>query len=63
MIDLVNHSQGGVQATRGFQFQTYALLFYLLIRRIQFPDLEVTFEPSQGEDAEFTYSLTDGIKT
>lgn len=55
MMAFPNHSEGGVQATRGFHFQTYALLFYFLVRRLEFPDLDIIIEPSQGEDAQITY--------
>src|SRR5690242_310231 len=46
---------GGVNATRGNLFQTYGLLFYLLIRRIENPNLTVIVEPDEGEDAKFIY--------
>jgi hypothetical protein len=53
--DLQNSVEGGIQAKRGFRFETYALLFYLLIRLKEHPSLEVIIEPEEGEDAKFTY--------
>lgn len=49
---------GGSEAQRGFLFQTYAILLYLLIRRIESRDLKVAsltvdIEPLDGEDAKF----------
>lgn len=49
---------GGTEAQRGFVFQTYAVLLYMLIRRIELPrleisDLHMSVEPAEGEDATF----------
>jgi hypothetical protein len=53
--DLQNNAGGGIGAKRGFRFEIYGLLFYLLIRLTKYPDLEVIIEPEEGEDAKFVY--------
>ena len=53
--------EGGIQARRGFIFQDYSLLYYLLIRRLEFPDLEAIIESK--EDAIFVYSIDEDGKT
>ncbi|HEV2914370.1 MAG TPA: ATP-binding protein [Pyrinomonadaceae bacterium] len=44
-------ADGGLQKSRGSLFQQYGVLLYLLIRRLETPNLEITVEPSEGEDA------------
>lgn len=58
-MESVNHMEGGIQAKRGFLFQTYGLLFYILVRKLEFPDIKVVIEPSEGEDAKFFYSIEE----
>ena len=53
-------SIAGIHAQRGRLSQTYSLLYYLLIRRLKFPDSEVIFETS--EDASFYYIMNDSDK-
>lgn len=53
--------EGGIQARRGFIFQDYSLLYYLLIRRLEFPDLEAIIE--YKEDDSFVYSIDEDGKT
>jgi conflict system STAND superfamily ATPase len=60
LINAQSYEKGGIQAQRGFLSQTYSLLFYLLARFYNHPDLEVVIESSEGEDAKFTYLISDG---
>jgi hypothetical protein len=49
---------GGAQQRRGGQHQDYSLLYYLLFRLLDHPDL--TFQPESNEDATIRYSAEDG---
>lgn len=53
----------GKHAQRGFHFQTSGFLFYFLLRWLQFPDLEATIEPAEGEDAKLVYTVQENGKT
>lgn len=46
---------GGIHAQRGFLYQTYSILFYYLIRRLEHPELQAIIE--SDEDARFLYNL------
>ena len=60
-------SNGGTEAQRGFVFQTYSVLLYLLLRRIELSsstlgikDLRTFLEPEEGEDAKFISLVIEG---
>jgi|GEM_PF-6411785 len=59
--DSQKHTDGGLQKSRGSLFQQYGILFYLLVRRYEIPNIEITVEPSEGEDAKFAFSA-EGTK-
>ncbi|HEX3251336.1 MAG TPA: ATP-binding protein, partial [Pyrinomonadaceae bacterium] len=66
-MNVKNDASGGTEAQRGFLFQTYSLLLYLLLRRIEVPDLNITelsfiVEPEEGEDAKFLSTTLEDRK-
>lgn len=61
-MDSKHFVNGGIEAQHHSLFPTYAFLFYLLIRRLDVPELQVIIEPSDGSDAKFIYKI-DGEGT
>lgn len=51
-----NENFGGVELERGRIWEYHSLLLYILLRRLQWPELVVEFQPSEGEDATLIYT-------
>lgn len=49
---------GGIEDARGNEIERYNLLLYMLVRRIEHPDLEMFPQSNEDEDAKFIYTIT-----
>lgn len=60
MPSLTITNRGGPEGERGKVWECHSLVLYLLLRRVEHPEAQITFEPTQGEDAKIEYPLPSG---